>query len=269
MNRTELAFSKKALLEEWTVKDINLKTNYMLIAGPCSIENYDQMECLALKLKKAGANLIRGGAFKPRTSPYSFQGLGVEGIKILGEIGKITGLPTVSEILDIRDIEATCKYIDILQVGTRNMMNYSLLKELGKCKMPIILKRGMCSTIEEWILSAEYIINEGNNRVILCERGIRTFEKWTRNTLDLSSVALLKNMVDLPVIVDPSHATGRRELIEPMSLAAVFSNCNGIMLEVHETPDLAITDSKQTISVETFEEVCGKTRRLLQLKEKW
>lgn len=269
LEKYQFVVSKEFIFDDWKVKNVNLITDYLFIAGPCSIENYNQMEQLAFKLKQVGANIIRGGAFKPRTSPYSFQGLGTEGLRILKEIGEMSGLPTVTEVLDVRDIDVASACSDILQVGTRNMMNYSLLKELGRCSKPIVLKRGMCSKIEEWLWSAEYIMSEGNRRVLLCERGIRTFENWTRNTLDLSAVSILKNMTNLPVIVDPSHGTGRSDIVESMSLAAVFSNCNGVIVEVHEKPDLSITDAKQAISVEQFGLICKKTKEILKIKKQW
>lgn len=223
-----------------------------VIAGPCAVENQKQLFDCVHFVKNAGASIIRGGAFKPRTSPYSFQGMEKKGLKLLSLVGEKTGLPVVTEVMCPEDIDLVANYADILQIGTRNMQNFPLLKKVGKVNRPILLKRGMSATIEELLLSAEYIVSNGNSKVILCERGIRTFEKMTRNTLDLSIVPLVKNLSHLPIIVDPSHATGKRELIEPMSKAAVAAGADGIMIEVHPNPDNALVDGKQSLSLTDF-----------------
>lgn len=233
-----------------------------IISGPCSVEDYDTMLGIARQLKTIGVDILRGGAFKPRTSPYDFQGLEYEGLKILNEVGKETGLPVVTEIVDTRDVEAALEYTDMIQIGSRNMYNYSLLKEVGKVRKPVILKRGISATISEWVNAAEYIMMQGNIHIILCERGIRTFESYTRNTLDLNAVAVLKQKYRLPVIVDPSHGTGRRELVYPMSIAAIGAGADGLMIESHINPDYALSDSKQTISMETLKVIGTKVRQL-------
>jgi 3-deoxy-7-phosphoheptulonate synthase len=229
--------------------------NPLIIAGPCSVESREQIITIAKEVKKYGANALRGGAFKPRTSPYSFQGLEEEGLKYLREAGDITGLPIVSEITDQKYIDIFNKYVDIFQVGSRNMNNYTLLKALGKVKKPILLKRGMSSTIYEWILAAEYLAEFGNTNIILCERGIRTFDTYTRNTLDLAAIPIMKKETGLPVIVDPSHGTGRRELIEPMTLAAFAAGADGAIIEVHTDPDNALSDGIQSIYPEQFKKI--------------
>lgn len=234
----------------------------IIMSGPCSVEDYDTMIEIAKNLKKLGVNILRGGAFKPRTSPYDFQGLEYKGLEILKAVGKEFSMPVVTEVMDIRDIEIVSNYTDIIQVGARNMYNYSLLKELGKSKLPIILKRGISATIVEWINAAEYIMLHGNSNIILCERGIRTFEDYTRNTLDLSAVAIVKKNYRLPIIVDPSHGTGLRELILPMSLAAIAAGADGLLIESHINPDNAKSDSKQTISVEVLEDIICKISKL-------
>lgn len=218
-----------------------------LIAGPCAIESYNQMDATAQELKESNVKILRGGAFKPRTSPYAFQGLGEEGLKILRSVANNHQMAVVSEIVDVSQLEMFMNYVDILQVGARNMQNYTLLKELGKIHRPVILKRGFSATYEEWLMSAEYIMNGGNNQVILCERGIRTFEKSTRNTLDLTAIPAIKKLSHLPIIVDPCHATGMRDKIVPMSLAAVAAGCDGLMLEVHHNPDNALCDGAQSL----------------------
>jgi len=223
-----------------------------LIAGPCSIESYEQMEVVAQNLVKNKVRFIRGGAYKPRTSPYDFQGLGLDGLKILDDIRKKYNLLAVSEIMDPRDVEMGIQYMDIIQIGSRNMQNYALLKEVGKTQHPIMLKRGMMSTIEEFLLAAEYIVSEGNSNIIMCERGIRTFETHTRNTLDLTCIAVIKQQTSLPIIVDLSHALGRTDLIEPIFRYIVNIDVDGIMLEVHPKPSLSISDSNQTISCDEF-----------------
>ncbi len=241
------------------VKDLNIGgDDLVFISGPCAVEDYDIMVNIGRGLKARGVNMIRAGAFKPRTSPYDFQGLGLDGLKILKEVGSEFGLPVVSEIMDARDIESSLPYVDMVQVGSRNMYNYTFLKELGKLKVPILLKRGISATVAEWIYAAEYILKEGNNQVVLCERGVRTFETTTRNTLDLNSVAVIKENYRLPIIVDPSHGTGRRELVEAMSLAAVAAGADGLIIESHVNPDNSISDARQTIKVESLKNIINK-----------
>lgn len=223
-----------------------------IIAGPCSIQSYDQLKNAAKIAKESGAQGLRGGAFKPRSSPYAFQGLKKEGLEILEKVGKELDLITVSEVLDSRDIDLVFDHVDILQVGSRNMHNSSLLKELGKLKKPILLKRGFAATYEELLLSAEYILSGGNEEVILCERGIRTFETYTRNTLDLNAVAALKELSHLPVIVDPSHGTGKRSLVLPMARAAIAAGADGVIVEMQVDPEKSISDAMQTIGPEEF-----------------
>jgi len=223
-----------------------------IIAGPCAIESEEQLLKTAREVSKAGSRILRGGAFKPRSSPYSFQGLGKEGLKILQRVGKETGLLTVTEVIDTRDVELVCDYADILQLGSRNMQNYQLLMELGRLNKPVLLKRGISSTIEEWLLAAEYIMGEGNHQVILCERGIRTFEPVTRNTLDLNAVPLVKLLSHLPVFVDPSHGTGLRELVSVMGKAALVAGADGLIMEVHFEPGCALCDGDQSLTPEEF-----------------
>lgn len=244
------------------VGDIEIGGNSLtLIAGPCSIESEEQLCSIATEVKKSGANILRGGAFKPRTSPYSFQGLGKEGIKLLLKAKKLTGLPIITEIMDISYIDLFNE-VDIIQVGARNMSNFELLKQLGKTQKPILLKRGMSATYEELIMSAEYIMSEGNENVILCERGIRTFEKYTRNTLDLAAVPVLKKLTHLPVIVDPSHATGIASLVAPMSIAATAAGADGIMIEVHNNPPHAKCDGPQSLRPEEFDDLAKKIKSI-------
>lgn len=223
-----------------------------IIAGPCAVEGREQFIETAQIIKGKGADLLRGGAFKPRSSPYSFQGLGEEGLKIMAEARDITGLPIVSEVMDQKSVQMVADYVDIVQVGARNMQNFYLLKEVGKLNKPILLKRGLSATIEEWLMAAEYILDSGNNQIILCERGIRTFETYTRNTLDLSAVPLVKQLSHLPVVVDPSHGTGKRELISPMSMAAVACGCDGLIIEVHTNPAQAWSDGPQSLIPDDF-----------------
>ncbi|OGI10887.1 MAG: 3-deoxy-7-phosphoheptulonate synthase [Candidatus Margulisbacteria bacterium GWF2_35_9] len=224
-----------------------------IIAGPCSVESRESIIQIAEFVKKAGANMLRGGAFKPRTSPYSFQGLGENGLKFLAEARDITGLPVVTEVMDPRDVALVASYADVLQIGARNMQNFNLLKEVGKTKKPILLKRGPSATIEELLMSAEYIFSEGNKQVILCERGIRTFETYTRNTLDISAVPVIKKLSHLPVIIDPSHGTGIWDLVAPMSKAALAAGADGISIEVHPEPKKALSDGAQSLKFDTFE----------------
>ncbi|MEE4310346.1 MAG: 3-deoxy-7-phosphoheptulonate synthase [candidate division KSB1 bacterium] len=248
-----------------TVIDINgirVGADMVIIAGPCSIESEEQTMIIAKEVKKAGANMLRGGAFKPRTSPYSFQGLGLQGLKIMEKAKKETGLPIVTEVIDPRDVSWVCEYADVLQIGTRNMQNFSLLKEVGRVNKPVLLKRGMYSSLSEMLNCVEYILNEGNPHVILCERGIRTFETYTRNTLDLSAVPALKELSHLPVIVDPSHGTGKLSLIEPMSLAAVASGADGLIVEVHHNPEEALSDKDQALTPQHFKRLAQRVRDL-------
>lgn len=237
----------------------------VIISGPCAVENYDVMREIAFKLKEYNIDILRGGTFKPRTSPYDFQGLGEDGLSILKAVGDEFNLPIVTEVLDPRDLNLVATYSDIIQIGSRNMYNYSLLKEVGKLKIPVILKRGFSATITEWLSAAEYILKEGNNNVILCERGIRTFETAMRNTLDLSSVALIKKKYRLPIIVDPSHGTGIRELVRTMSRAAICAGADGLMIESHTCPDCAISDAKQTVNVNDLVEIKKEMNELSNL----
>jgi len=223
-----------------------------LMAGPCSVESREQLFETADAVKAAGATVLRGGAFKPRTSPYSFQGLGVEGLRYLAEARERTGLPVITEVMEPSDVGVVAEHADILQVGTRNMQNFPLLTAVGRVGRPVMLKRGLAATIEEWLMSAEYILSTGNRDVILCERGIRTFDTYTRNTLDLTAVPLLHHLTHLPVIVDPSHATGKRWLVRPMALAGVAAGADGIMVEVHPRPDEAWSDGEQSLTLEQF-----------------
>ncbi|MFC1926456.1 3-deoxy-7-phosphoheptulonate synthase [Chloroflexota bacterium] len=225
----------------------------VVIAGPCAVESEKQVLDAARSVKAAGANILRGGAFKPSTSPYGFRGLGEEGLKILATARAETGLPMITEVLTPGDVDLVARYADILQVGARNMQNFILLDEVGKSKKPVMLKRGMSATIQEWLLSAEYILSQGNRKLILCERGIRTFETYTRNTFDVSAFPIIKRLSHLPIIADPSHGTGKWHLVTPMSLAAVVAGADGIMIEVHPNPDLALKDGAQSLTFENFQ----------------
>ena len=236
----------------------------IIMAGPCAIESYDQLFKTAKAVKEAGAQVLRGGAYKPRTSPYSFQGLGEEGLKILKEVAEQLNMPTVTEVMDTRDVEKVLKYTDILQIGARNMQNFSLLKEVGQTQKPVLLKRGMSATIKEWLMAAEYIAVGGNMNIILCERGIRTFEDFTRNTLDLSAVAAVRLLSHLPVIVDPSHGTGKYDLVPDMSLAAVACGADGLIIEVHPAPHEALSDGPQSLVPEKFKELTKKIKRVAE-----
>ena len=239
-----------------------------VIAGPCSVESADQMMRTAEAVKAAGATMLRGGAYKPRSSPYAFQGMGLEGLKLLREAGDAYGLPVVTEVLDVRDAERVAEFADVLQVGARNMQNFMMLEELGRMKRPVLLKRGLSATIEEVLSAAEYVVKGGNRDVILCERGIRTFETYTRNTLDLAAVAALKTLTHLPVIVDPSHATGRRELVAPMSRAGIVAGADGIMVEVHPDPERARCDGPQSLDFEQFAALMDGVRPLAVMEGK-
>lgn len=236
-----------------------------IIAGPCSVESRDNYLEIALLLKEIGIDMLRGGAFKPRTSPYSFAGLGEEGLDILAEARAVTGLPVVTEVVDPRDMERVCDCVDVIQIGSRNMQNFALLKEAGRSPLPVLLKRGLAATIEEWLLAAEYILEAGNPQVILCERGIRTFEEMTRNTLDIAAVALVKELSHLPVIVDPSHATGRRSLVAPAARAAIAAGADGLMIEVHQNPDQALSDGIQSLTPLMFAALQRDIRNLAGL----
>jgi 3-deoxy-7-phosphoheptulonate synthase len=245
-----------------TVGNVKIGEDFVVIAGPCSVESEEQMLKTAQKVKEAGANMLRGGAFKPRTSPYDFQGLGLKGLKILEKAKNETGLPVVTEVTDPRDVSWVSEYADVLQIGTRNMQNFSLLKEVGKVDKPALLKRGMYSTLREWLNCAEYILAGGNPNIILCERGIRTFETYTRNTLDLSIVPSVKEVSHLPIIVDPSHGTGRLSIIEPMSLAAMAAGADGIIIEVHCNPSEALSDKDQAMPPDMFAGLMKKLEAL-------
>lgn len=237
--------------------------HFQLIAGPCSVESQEQIANIAKDVKKAGAKILRGGAFKPRTSPYAFQGLRDEGLKLLKNAGQAAGMPVVTEIMDAAHIELFEEYADIFQVGARNMQNFELLKELGKSKKPVLLKRGLANTLQELLMSAEYIMAGGNENVILCERGIRTFETATRNTLDISAVPMLKKMSHLPVVVDPSHAAGIADMVHPLSLAAAAVGADGIMVEVHNDPAHALCDGPQALTPERFETLSKDVKKIL------
>jgi 3-deoxy-7-phosphoheptulonate synthase len=245
------------------IKDIEIGgKNLFIIAGPCSIESKEQLESCAKIAKECGAQGLRGGAYKPRTSPYEFQGLGVLGLELIAEIGNKYGLLAISEIMDISQLEFAQKYLDVIQIGARNMQNYALLAELGKVKTPILLKRGFAATYHELLMAAEYIMLAGNPNVILCERGIRTIETYTRNTLDLNAIPALQELTHLPVIADPSHGTGLRSLVLPMARAAVAAGSHGILVEMHPNPDQSISDAKQTISFATFRELTRQVNKI-------
>ena len=234
---------------------------FAMIAGPCSVESEDQIIEVAQAVKESGANILRGGAFKPRTSPYAFQGMKGEGIKLLLKAKEATGLPIITELMNINDLDLFAD-VDIIQIGARNMQNFDLLKEIGKCKTPILLKRGLANTFQELLMSAEYIMSEGNENVILCERGIRTFETYTRNTLDLSAVPALHELSHLPVVIDPSHATGKIKLIPSMAMAATAAGADGIMVEVHNNPACALCDGAQSLTPAQFDDLAHRVRRV-------
>jgi len=234
----------------------------VVMAGPCSVESREQIDRVAELVARAGAQVIRGGAFKPRSSPYSFQGLGEEGLKVMRRAADKNGLLVVSEVMDQTQIPLVAQYSDILQVGTRNMQNFNLLRELGRQRKPVLLKRGISATIEELLLSAEYILSGGNYDVILCERGIRTFETYTRNTMDISAIPVVKKLSHLPIIADPSHGTGRRDKVAPMARAAVAAGADGLLIEVHPDPDHALSDGAQSLRPEQFEELMGQLRMI-------
>ena len=232
----------------------------IVMSGPCAVESEEQVMATAKAIKASGAQVLRGGAYKPRTSPYSFQGLEEQGLKLMQEAGKATGLATICEVTSQKAIEAAVKYIDMLQIGARNMQNFYLLKEAGKTKLPVLLKRGLSATIDEWLNAAEYIMSEGNDNVILCERGIRTFETATRNTLDLSAIPVIKQKSHLPIIVDPSHATGVRNYVAPLAKAAVSCGCDGLMIETHPNPSCALSDGPQSLTFDQFDALMNELR---------
>ncbi|HIJ80694.1 MAG TPA: 3-deoxy-7-phosphoheptulonate synthase [Desulfuromonadales bacterium] len=234
----------------------------VVVGGPCAVESHDQIVKTALFVKKSGGDMLRGGAFKPRTGPHTFQGLREEGLKLLAIAGKESGLPIVTEIMSPDNVGLVAEYADLLQVGARNMQNFDLLRELGKIRKPVLLKRGMSATVEEFLAAAEYILAEGNDQVILCERGIRTFETATRNTLDLSIVPLIKEMSHLPIMVDPSHATGKRSLVSPMAKAALVAGADGVLVEVHPEPEKALSDGPQSLTFPAFEKMMGEIKEL-------
>ncbi|MBN1869346.1 MAG: 3-deoxy-7-phosphoheptulonate synthase [Candidatus Omnitrophica bacterium] len=244
-------------------KDVHFGGNrVVVIAGPCSVESDKGLRAIARRVKKAGATVLRGGAFKPRTSPYDFQGLGEEGLKYLSEVGKEFDMATITEIMDTRDLDLICKYADIIQIGARNMQNFSLLKEIGKTKKPVMLKRGMSATIKEWLMSAEYILSNGNFDVLLCERGIRTFETATRNTFDINAIALVKQLSHLPVIADPSHGTGVRKLVGDVAKASIAAGCDGVMIEVHDSPEEALSDGEQSLVPKQFDDLMEDLKKI-------
>jgi 3-deoxy-7-phosphoheptulonate synthase len=251
------------------VKDIAIGGNEIVImAGPCAVENEEQLLTTAQAVKAAGANVLRGGAFKPRTSPYQFRGLGERGLKMLANAGKETGMPTITEVMTPNDIELVAEYADILQIGARNMQNFILLDEVGKFKKPVMLKRGLSSTIQEWLLAAEYILAQGNEQLILCERGIRTFETYTRNTMDVSAIPVIKKVSHLPIIADPSHATGKWYLVAPLALAAVAAGANGLIIEVHPNPDQALADGPQSLTFDNFRRLMSQLTPIAQAMNK-
>ncbi len=272
--RVQEPFKKvnRKLKSEDTVIDVNgVKIGgdkVVVMGGPCSIESREQLDIIAKAVKESGATILRGGAFKPRTSPYSYQGMGVEGLQLLKEIGNKYGMPVISELMSNEFIPEFCEYVDIIQIGARNMQNFALLKELGKIDKPILLKRGFSNTIEEWLMSAEYIMAGGNDKVILCERGIRTFEPYTRNTLDISTVPIVKKLSHLPVIIDPSHAAGKWDLVESLSLASIAAGADGLIIEVHHEPENAMSDGAQSLKPKKFKELMRKSTIIAEAMNK-
>lgn len=264
----EISTPYKLASREWKPQDTIVKvgdariggSGVSIIAGPCSIESYEQTKTVGDAVKAAGGHFLRGGAFKPRTSPYSFQGMGVEGLKILKQVGAEVGLPTVTEVTDTEVLEITAQHTDMLQIGTRNMQNFTLIKEAARTGLPIFLKRGMSATVKETILAAEYILNEGNEQLVLCERGIRTFVDHTRNTLDVSAIPAFQRLTHLPVVVDPSHAAGKRSKVLPLSLAGVAAGAQGVMVEVHPNPEVALSDGPQQLVPADFKELVDRIR---------
>lgn len=251
------------------IKDVEIGGDEIVVmAGPCSVESLEQVEIIAEEVKKSGAKILRGGAYKPRTSPYSYQGMGKKGLKILREVADKHGMLVVSELMDKDHIKLFEEYVDIVQIGARNMQNFALLKALGKRNIPVMLKRGFSNTIEEWLMSAEYIMAGGNENVILCERGIRTFEPMTRNTLDISTIPIVKKLSHLPVIIDPSHAAGKWDLVESLSMASVAAGADGLIIEVHHEPEKALSDGAQSLKPKKFDELMNKIRLIAQAIDK-
>jgi len=240
----------------------------VIMAGPCAVESQEQLLATAQEVKAAGANILRGGAFKPSTSPYHFRGLGLEGLKMLVKAREETGMPFVTEVMAPGDVESVARYADIVQIGTRNMQNFALLDEVGKLRKPVMLKRGLSSTIQEWLLAAEYILSQGNEQLILCERGIRTFETATRNTIDISAIPVIKRLSHLPIIADPSHGTGKWYLVSPMALAAVAAGADGLMIEVHPNPDLALKDGPQSLTFDNFRRLMSRLAPVAQAMDR-
>ena len=271
VTRIQEPFKKanRKMQEECTVVNVNgIKIgggNFTIMSGPCSVESRDQILEVAKSVKKSGAQILRGGAYKPRTSPYAFQGMELEGLDLLKEARNETGMPIVTEIMSVDLVGKFVEEVDIIQVGARNMQNFDLLKALGKIDKPILLKRGLSATIEEWLMSAEYIMAGGNDKVILCERGIRTYEKYTRNTLDLSAVLAVKKLSHLPVIVDPSHATGKRWMVKKLAMAAAAVGADGLMIEVHNDPENALCDGAQSLRPEQFEDLVIDVKKILEV----
>lgn len=258
----------RELKKDPTVIDVNGVriggSHLAVFAGPCAIESQEQFSFVAQKVKESGANILRGGAFKPRSSPYSFAGLEGEGLKIMRKAGDETGMPICTEVLDTRDVELVASYADIMQIGARNMQNFKLLREVGKCNKPILLKRGLSSTMEEWLMAAEYIMSEGNENVILCERGIRTFEPSTRNTFDLSAIPVSKELSHLPIIADPSHAAGTYKYVDALAKGAVAAGADGLMIEVHNCPEKAMSDGEQSLTPEHFDALMKELRPIAE-----
>ncbi len=267
-----LLVSREAKAQDTVVQAGSVKVgggSFTVIAGPCSVESPEQMLCTARWAQRYGAAILRGGAYKPRTSPYSFQGLGEEGLELLAQARRLTGLPVVTEVMDTSDIELVAQYADIIQVGARNVQNFSLLRKLGQLRQPILMKRGLMTTIKEFLMAAEYILAGGNDQVILCERGIRTFETATRNTLDLSAVCVLKEMTHLPVVVDPSHAVGNRRYVKPLARASLAVGADGIMVEMHCTPEKALCDGDQSLTPKEFKAMMEELNAMTALRQGW
>lgn len=269
MEKKEIQMDSNFSQGEIKLGDFTLNTDQLIIfAGPCAIEGEEQIFTIAEAVRRAGGHILRGGAFKPRTSPYAFQGLGIPGLKLMREAADAYQLPIVSEVMDTRDVEVVSQYVDMLQIGSRNMQNFSLLKEVGRGKKPVLLKRGLAATLEEWLMAAEYIAAEGNKAIFLCERGIRTFTDHSRNTLDLSVVPILREQGKYPIIVDPSHGTGKRSLVGPMAKAAVAAGAQGIMLEIHPNPSEALSDGPQSLTLDAFHGLCQELKALHQFIQK-
>ncbi|KRG12475.1 bifunctional 3-deoxy-7-phosphoheptulonate synthase/chorismate mutase [Lederbergia galactosidilytica] len=270
-NRKALLVSRKKKPENTVVQINETKIgngNQHFIMGPCAVESYDQVKLVAQAMKKQGLSLMRGGAYKPRTSPYDFQGLGLEGLQILRRVADEEGMSIISEILDTRDVESALDYVDVIQIGARNMQNFELLKLVGSVQKPVLLKRGLSATIEEFMYAAEYIISQGNNQIILCERGIRTYEKATRNTLDISAVPILKKETHLPVLVDVTHSTGRKDLLLPAAKAALAIGADGVMAEVHPDPAVALSDSAQQMDIDEFNQFMAEVKGFAEVIQK-